>query len=98
MPYSITSFNAILYGIVKNYNEEELKNAKKENRPAILLPKISNHILRHTGCTQMAEAGIDPKVLQVIMGHSDPAVTMKVYNHVDRERMKKEIRKIEYVV
>ena len=46
----------------------------------------------------MAEAGIDPKVLQVIMGHSDPAVTMKVYNHVDRERMKKEIRKIEYVV
>ncbi len=98
MPYSITSFNAILYGIVKNYNEEELKNAKKEKRSPVLLPKISNHILRHTGCTRMAEAGIDPKVLQVIMGHSDPAVTMKVYNHVDRERMKREIRKIEYVV
>lgn len=98
MPYSITSFNAILYGIVKNYNEEELKNAKRERRSPVLLPKISNHILRHTGCTRMAEAGIDPKVLQVIMGHSDPAVTMKVYNHVDQERMKKEIMKIEYVV
>lgn len=98
MPYSITSFNAILYGIVKNYNEEELKKAKREKRSPVLLPKISNHILRHTGCTRMAEAGIDPKVLQVIMGHSDPAVTMKVYNHVDQERMKKEIRKIEYVV
>ena len=98
MPYSITSFNAILYGIVKRYNQEELLMAKKEKRPVVLLPKISNHILRHTGCTRMAEAGIDPKVLQVIMGHSDPAVTMKVYNHVDRERMKKEITKIEYVV
>lgn len=43
---------------------------------------------------EQAEAGIDPKVLQVIMGHSDPAVTMKVYNHVDQERMKKEIREI----
>lgn len=98
MPYSITSFNAILYGIVKSYNEEELKNAKREKRSPVLLPKISNHILRHTGCTRMAEVGIDPKVLQVIMGHSDPAVTMKVYNHVDQERMKKEIMKIEYVI
>ena len=46
----------------------------------------------------MAEAGIDVKVLQVIMGHSDPAVTLKVYDHVEKERMKKEILKMEYVV
>ena len=46
----------------------------------------------------MAEAGMDVKVLQMIMGHSDPAVTMKVYNHVDQERLKEEIRKIDYVI
>lgn len=46
----------------------------------------------------MAEAGIDVKALQTIMGHSDPAVTMKVYNHVDQERLKKEIRKMENVI
>ena len=43
----------------------------------------------------MAEAGMDVKVLQVIMGHSDPAVTLRVYDHVDQERMQAEIQKIE---
>ena len=71
---------------------------KKEKRKPVLLPNISNHILRHTGCTRMAESGMDVKVLQVIMGHSDAAVTLKVYDHVDKERMKKEIQKIENVI
>ena len=56
---------------------------------------ISMHILWHTGCTRMAEAGIDPKVLQKIMGHSDIAVTMDVYNHCDDVRAKKEMERIE---
>ncbi len=30
---------------------------------------------------------MDIKVLQTIMGHSDPAITLKVYDHVDNERM-----------
>lgn len=72
--------------------------AEKEKRDPVLLPKISNHILRHIGYTRMAEAGMDVKVLQVIMGHSDPAVTLRVYDHVDQERMKKEIQKIENVI
>lgn len=97
-PYHYKSFNYILYGIVKRYNQEEQETAKKEKRKPVLLPTISNHILRHTGCTRMAEAGMDVKVLQIIMGHSDPAITMKVYNHVDQERMKKEIKKMECVI
>lgn len=97
-PYNYKSFNYILYGIVRYYNREEQERAKREKREPVLLPVISNHILRHTGCTRMAEAGMDVKVLQTIMGHSDPAVTMKVYNHVDQERLKKEIRKIDYAI
>lgn len=96
--YNYKSFNYILYGIVRNYNREEQERAKREKREPVLLPVISNHILRHTGCTRMAEAGMDVKALQTIMGHSDPAVTMKVYNHVDQERLKKEIRKIDYAI
>ena len=49
------------------------------------------HILRHTACTRLAEAGIDPKALQVIMGHSDIATTMDIYNHADYERIQNEI-------
>ena len=97
-PYTTTGFNAVLGRIVTHYNKEEQKKSEKEKRKPLLLPHISNHILRHTGCTRMAEAGMDIKVLQTIMGHSDPAITLKVYDHVDNERMKNEVLKVEYVV
>ena len=53
-------------------------------------------MLRHTFCTRCAEAGLDIKVLQMIMGHSDISITMNIYNHVDAARVQNEIkRKIE---
>lgn len=56
---------------------------------------ITPHILRHTGCTRNAEAGMDMKVLQYLMGHSSAQITNAVYNHVDVERASKEVEKIE---
>jgi len=47
---------------------------------------VSPHTLRHTGCTRNAEHGMDIKVLQYLMGHSNSAITMEVYNHVNEER------------
>ncbi len=46
----------------------------------------------------MAESGMDPKVLQTIMGHSDIAVTMRIYNHADQERTEREMKKMEYAI
>ena len=44
----------------------------------------------------MAETGMDPKVLQYIMGHANIAVTMEVYNHIaGTERIEKETRKLD---
>jgi len=43
----------------------------------------------------MAERGIDAKVLQYIMGHSDISVTMEVYNHIDKHRVETEIKKMD---
>lgn len=60
----------------------------------IQLPTISPHILRHTYCTRLAEAGTDLKTMQYLMGHSDINTTMEVYNHVDRNRLEKETQKI----
>ena len=50
------------------------------------LPHITPHVCRHTFCTNMAGAGMDPKVLQYIMGHSEIEVTMNVYTHMNYER------------
>lgn len=60
----------------------------------IQLPDISPHILRHTCTTRLAEAGCDIKVLQYIMGHTDIRTTMRVYNHVDDGRVKREMEKM----
>lgn len=60
----------------------------------IQLPAISPHILRHTYCTRLAEAETDLKTMQYLMGHSDINTTMEVYNHVDRNRLEKETKKI----
>ena len=38
---------------------------------------------------------MDIKALQYIMGHSDISVTMDVYNHVDKNRIKREIEKMD---
>ena len=59
------------------------------------MPNFTPHVLRHTYCTRMAEAGMNIKVLQTIIGHRDVAVTMDVYNHVTMERVMSQLPKIE---
>ena len=60
----------------------------------VQLPDISPHILRHTACCRYAESGCDIKVLQYLMGQTDIKTTMRVYNHVDMERVKRELNRL----
>jgi integrase len=46
------------------------------------LPKIRLHDLRHTRATLMLAAGVPVKVVSERLGHSTPAFTMAVYQHV----------------
>ena len=39
----------------------------------------------HTFCTRLAEAGVDLKTMQYLMGHEDVKITLEVYNHVNQE-------------
>lgn len=50
--------------------------------------KVTPHILRHTFCTNMVQAGMSPNALQYIMGHSDVALTLGTYTHFDFEAAK----------
>ncbi|MCI8433152.1 MAG: tyrosine-type recombinase/integrase, partial [Lachnospiraceae bacterium] len=46
------------------------------------LPKVMTpHTLRHTFCTNLANAGMNPKALQYIMGHSNITMTLSYYAH-----------------
>jgi integrase len=46
------------------------------------LPRIRFHDLRHTHATILLKAGVHVKVVSERLGHSSPAFTMTVYQHV----------------
>jgi integrase len=48
------------------------------------LPKIRLHDTRHGACSLMLAGNVPLPVVQMIMGHSSPAVTQRVYAHVMR--------------
>ncbi len=46
------------------------------------VPWVSFHVFRHTCASVLFAAGKTPKQLQVWLGHSDPAFTLRVYVHL----------------
>ena len=58
------------------------------------LPSVSPHICRHTYCSKMARAGMNPKALQYLMGHAEISVTMNVYTHLGEDDAREEMIKI----
>jgi integrase len=40
------------------------------------------HDLRHTAATLMLKEGINPKIVQERLGHSDISMTLNTYSHV----------------
>ena len=46
------------------------------------LPDMRFHDLRHSSATLLLSAGIHPKVVQEILGHSQISMTMDIYSHV----------------
>ena len=55
------------------------------------IPRFSMHILRHTFATRCIEAGMKPKTLQHILGHSNIGITMNLYVHITEDEKLREI-------
>ena len=71
-PFTASSFAGAFRGLVRKYNK-----CHEEALPKVMSP----HALRHTFCTNMANAGMNPKALQYIMGHSNITMTLNYYAH-----------------
>lgn len=74
-------------------NLEEKTKASVEGRQPELLEKIGPHIIRHTFATRCFESGIDPKIVQQLLGHAHYSTTIDIYTHVLEGRMREECEK-----
>ena len=84
MPKVSANYDSMLKGLVKKYN--------KQNKEQ--LPNITPHILRHTFCTRLANAGMNPKALQYIMGHANITMTLNYYAHATYDSAKAEMERL----
>jgi integrase len=79
-PMSPDNFrNRVLAAVVKRANE----NLAKEGRPP-LPGKLTPHSLRRTFCSLLYALGEDPGVVMDEMGHTDPALALRVYRQAMR--------------
>ncbi len=97
-PMDRNSVNRSISSIIRDLNKEGEEKAKKENSQYVPIKDFSPHCMRHSFATRCFEAGIEPKIIQMYMGHSTLAVTMDIYTHVSENGKKEEIKKIEKAV
>ena len=88
------SVNRALKRIVNRCNAAEEAKAKKEGRKAIVIPEISAHNLRHTFCTRLCEVEDNIGIIMQIMGHTDSATTLEIYNDVQEAKKKRSFESI----
>ncbi|GEP63120.1 site-specific integrase [Clostridium beijerinckii] len=56
--------------------------------------KVRFHDLRHSNATLLLQEGIDFKIIQTRLGHSDISTTLNIYSHVTNEMQKSATEKL----
>lgn len=79
-PHYQTALNDAINNIVRTCNEEYGYD---------VLPHFSCHTLRHTFATRMCERGVNMKVIQDILGHTDISITMNIYTDATNDMKRK---------
>jgi len=83
------TLNKALRRIIRDCNFEVLDKEHEED--VVILPKFSNHSLRHTFTTRMCEAGVNIKAMQEILGHAAAETTMDIYAEATKDLKKSEL-------
>ncbi len=85
LPKVAVNYETMFRGLAKKYNK-----CHEEALPKVMTP----HTLRHTFCTNLANAGMNPKALQYIMGHSNINMTLNYYAHATSDSAVAEMERL----
>ncbi|MCD3196111.1 site-specific integrase [Clostridium botulinum C] len=99
--YEENFFNSRKYNFIMTWENGKFvhpnyytKNFKKIINKLDLKKNIRFHDLRHTNATLLLQQGIDFKVIQIRLGHSDINTTLNIYSHVTLDMQKSATDKI----
>ena len=60
--------------------------------------KVRFHDIRHTNATLLLKQGVDFKIIQARLGHSDISTTLNIYSHVTTEMQKSATEKLKSLI
>lgn len=87
------TLNKALRRIIRDCNDEAFQQGNKE---MVLLPPFSCHILRHTFTTRMCAKGLNIKVIQDVLGHTDVSTTLNIYADATEDLKKSEFQHLDF--
>lgn len=79
--------------VVKRIRDKRAMEAVTQNVAPERFPSFHPHTCRHTFATRCFEYGMDPKVVQKLMGHVTISTTLNIYTHVLKGKSDEELRK-----
>ena len=82
----------------KEYNPKSISSLFHVFLERNNLKQIRFHDLRHFNATMMLESGISDKEAAERLGHSDPTITRKIYQHVLKEMDQKNADKLNSIL
>ncbi len=91
----ITRYNIVhdLKKVETNIILKESNRAYREGRKPREFGHLHPHCFRHTFATRCFEKGLDPVVVQSIMGHANYSTTLS-YTHILEDKTKEEVTKV----
>lgn len=87
-PFFSSNINKEFHKAVISLTEEGILSEER---------RYSFHSFRHTFASQCLRAGMNPKVLSVLLGHSSIRVTLDIYTHMETEDLRRALCEVETV-
>lgn len=95
--YSKCNSDFYLFGGIKPISPTTLERKKNYYCDLAKVKRIRIHDFRHSHATILYEKGVDIKLIQERLGHSDISITLNTYVHTNERQQKKLIKTINFL-